>query len=40
MRGKSQFLRSRNLLVDEILDMKTPMILLLTDDNELEDLVT
>ena len=39
MRDKSQLLRSRNSFVGENAGMKTPMILLLTDDNELEELV-
>jgi CheY-like chemotaxis protein len=39
MRGNSQFLRSGNSFVDNTKSMKTPVILLLTNDNGLEDLV-
>ena len=39
MRGNSQFLRSGNSFVDNTESMKTPVILLLTNDNELEELV-
>src|SRR5215510_3961475 len=39
MRGNSQILRSTNCFVDETWGMKTPVMLLLTDDNELEELV-
>jgi CheY-like chemotaxis protein len=39
MRGNSQFLRSMNSFVDKTRNMKTPVMLLLTDDNELEELV-
>jgi CheY-like chemotaxis protein len=39
MRWNSQLLRSRNSFVREARSMKTPVIVLLTNDNELEDLV-
>ena len=39
MRGNSQLLRSANSFVRKARSMKTPVILLLTNDNELEDLV-
>jgi CheY-like chemotaxis protein len=39
MRGNSQFLRSTNPFGDKSGSMKTPVMLLLTDDNELEELV-
>jgi len=39
MRCNSQFLRSMNSFADKTGSMKTPVILLLTDDNELEELV-
>ena len=39
MRGNSQFLRSTNCFLDQTGSMKTPVMLLLTDDNELEELV-
>ena len=39
MRGNSQFLPSMNCSVDKTGSMKTPVMLLLTDDKELEDLV-
>jgi CheY-like chemotaxis protein len=39
MGGNSQLLRSANLSVPEAGSVKTPVILLLTKDNELEDLV-
>jgi CheY-like chemotaxis protein len=39
MRGNSQFLRSANWFVHQGRSMKTPIMLLLTNDNELEDLV-
>ena len=39
MRGISQFLPSANSFVDQTRSMKTPVMLLLTDDTELEELV-
>jgi hypothetical protein len=39
MRGNSQLLRSTNARVLETGSMKTPVMLLLTNDNGLEDLV-
>lgn len=39
MRGNSQFLPSTNTFVDQTESMKTPVMLLLTSDNELEELV-
>jgi len=39
MRGNSQLLRSANSHVRETGSMKTPVMLLLTNDNELEELV-
>src|SRR4029453_9776917 len=39
MRGISQFLPSANSFVDKNESMKTPVMLLLTNDNELEELV-
>jgi CheY-like chemotaxis protein len=39
MRGNSQFLRSANWFIHQGRSMKTPIMLLLTNDNELEDLV-
>ena len=39
MRGNSQFLPSTNSFVHQTESMKTPTMLLLTDDNELEELV-
>ena len=39
MRCNSQFLPSMNSFVDKTESMKTPVMLLLTDDNELEELV-
>jgi DNA-binding NtrC family response regulator len=39
MRGNSQLLRSTNSCVGKCRSMKTPVILLLTNDNGLEDLV-
>jgi CheY-like chemotaxis protein len=39
MRGNSQLLRSTNSCVRKYRSMKTPVILLLTNDNGLEDLV-
>ena len=39
MRGNSQFLGSVNLHAAQNLDMKTTVMLLLTNDNELEDAV-
>ena len=39
MRGNSQLLRSANSFVRKARSMKTPVILLLTNDNELEDFV-
>jgi CheY-like chemotaxis protein len=39
MRGNSQLLRSVNLHAAQNLDMKTTVMLLLTNDSELEDLV-
>lgn len=39
MRGNSQFLPSRDFFVDQTESMKTPVMLLLTSDNELEELV-
>ena len=39
MRCNSQFLRSMNSFVDKTGSMKTPVMLLLTDDNDLEELV-
>ena len=39
MPRNSQFLPSTNSYVDETESMKTPVMLLLTDDNELEELV-
>jgi DNA-binding NtrC family response regulator len=39
MRGISQFLPSANSFVDQTGSMKTPVMLLLTDDTELEELV-
>jgi CheY-like chemotaxis protein len=39
MRGNSQLLRSANSFVPKARSMKTPLILLLTNDNGLEDLV-
>jgi DNA-binding NtrC family response regulator len=39
MPGNSQLLPSRNSLVDKTGSMKTPIMLLLTSDNELEELV-
>ena len=39
MRGNSQLLPSMNCSVDKDGGMKTPVMLLLTNDNELEDLV-
>src|SRR5689334_16301241 len=39
MRGNSQLLPSMNYSVDKTGGMKTPVMLLLTSDNELEDLV-
>jgi CheY-like chemotaxis protein len=39
MRGNSQLLPSMNCSVDKTGGMKTPVMLLLTNDNELEDLV-
>src|SRR5690348_480202 len=39
MRGNSQLLPSRNCFVDNTGGMETPIMLLLTDDNELEELV-
>jgi len=39
MRGNSQFLRSANWFVNQAKSMKTPVMLLLTNDNELEELV-
>jgi DNA-binding NtrC family response regulator len=39
MRGNSQFLRSVNWFVRQTRSMKTPVMLLLTNDNELEELV-
>jgi hypothetical protein len=38
MRGNSQLLPSRNSFVDKTGSMKTPVMLLLTNDNELEEL--
>ena len=39
MRSNSQSLPSTNSLVDKTWSMKTPIMLLLTNDNQLEDLV-
>jgi len=39
MRSNSQLLASTNSLVDKTWSMKTPIMLLLTNDNELEELV-
>ena len=39
MRGNSQLLRSANSYLRELRTMKTPFILLFTNDNELKDLV-
>jgi len=39
MRGNSQLLPSTNFFVGKTGSMKTPVMLLLTNDNELEDLV-
>ena len=39
MRGNSQLLLSTNSFVDKTGSMKTPIMLLLTNDNELEELV-
>ena len=39
MRGNSQLLPSTNFFVDKTKTMKTPVMLLLTNDNELEALV-
>src|SRR6188474_1205420 len=39
MRSNSQLLPSTNSLVDKTWSMKTPIMLLLTSDNELEELV-
>ena len=39
MRGNSQFLRSGNSFVDNTDSMKTPVLLLLTNDTDLEELV-
>jgi len=39
MRGNSQLLRSTDSFADETGSMKTPVMLLLTNDNELEELV-
>jgi CheY-like chemotaxis protein len=39
MRCNSQFLPSMNSFVDKTESMKTPVMLLLTDDNKLEELV-
>ena len=39
MRSNSQLLASANSLVDKTWSMKTPIMLLLTNDNELEELV-
>ena len=39
MRGNSQLLPSTNSFVDQTASMKTPVMLLLTNDNELEELV-
>lgn len=39
MRGNSQLLRSRRPFVDNTMSMKRPVILLLTNDDGLEDLV-
>ena len=39
MRGNSQLLPSTSSFLDQTGSMKTPVILLLTDDNELEELV-
>jgi CheY-like chemotaxis protein len=39
MRGNSQLLQSTNSFVDKTGSMKTPVILLLTEDNDLEELV-
>ena len=39
MRGNSQLLPSTNSFVDKTGNMKTPVMLLLTNDNELEELV-
>src|SRR6266545_5589926 len=39
MRGNSQLLRSMDSFVRKARSMKTPVILLLTNDNELEDLM-
>jgi DNA-binding NtrC family response regulator len=39
MRGNSQLLRSTNSFVRKVMSMKTPVILLLTSDDGLEDLV-
>ena len=39
MRGNSQLLPSTNSFVDKTWSMKTPIMLLLTNDNELEELV-
>jgi CheY-like chemotaxis protein len=39
MRGNSQFLPSTNCLVEQTETMKTPLMLLLTRDNELEEAV-
>src|SRR6188472_3073931 len=39
MRSNSQLLPSRNSLVDKTWSMKTPVMLLLTNDNELEEFV-
>ena len=39
MRGNSQLLPSTNSFVDKTGSMKTPVMLLLTNDNELEELV-
>ena len=39
MRSNSQLLPSTNSLVDKTWSMKTPIMLLLTNDNELEELV-
>lgn len=39
MRGNSQLLRSQRPFVDNTMSMKRPVILLLTNDNGLEDLV-
>jgi len=39
MRGNSQLLPSMNCFLDQTGSMKTPVMLLLTEDNELEELV-